>query len=230
MSDDQKPFRLEASPLSQDDLNRLRNVLAGIKGRMLWLIDLEGNQPGWVVEAAFLTMRQVLESILMLSFVAHRPYVEDLSKSLLKKDASDLRGFLKARNMDYWPVPAVYKESDGRGDLIEQNYDYLRENEWGRLHGKVSDVLHARNPYREALDITALLEDLNRAITKTVALTNSFVITMAHHGAVVFCQLSYENRAQAPRAMVALQADRYHHLLDERLADVRIARLETLDE
>lgn len=230
MPDKPKSFRHEESPLSQDDLVRLQAVLVNIKNRMLWLLDLKGDQPWWVVEAAFLNMRQVLESIMMLSFTAHRPYVDELSKTLLKKEASGIRGFLQARNSDYWPTPATYREDGASAELVVQDGDYLRENEWGGLHGKVSDVLHSRNPYREALNMPALLQDLPLAIAKTVHLTNSFVITMADHGAVVFCDISYKKRDQVPRAMVGLQTDRFQHLLDDSLPAVRVTRVETVDE
>jgi len=129
-------------------------------------------------------LRLAVEEIAFASLVGNRKAMEDAERSVALNGWDKATKSLRAINPDYWPCGVTEEENkwlDVVGGLAEP--DVART--WGRL----SQLLHARKPWRGVPD----LEDENAFIRQLIGqlrtTLNSHFITLVGGRQRLFCQV-----------------------------------------
>ncbi len=161
----------EDHPVSTEDRKRYSSVLEEMAHRLRGAQEhLDAEPTIATVEYAALQLRKVLELIVMASLVTNRVAVEGISQALARADAPQARKLARKANAYYWPKATEIKNDGSLGPVPDDHV--LSENEWGRAFGRVSDLLHADNPYARPIDIPtehAALADIERRLTGLLA-------------------------------------------------------------
>lgn len=132
-------------------------------------------------------LRLALEEIAFASLVGNRKAMEEAERSVALNGWDKAIKSLRAVNPDYWPrgvteVPGEpIKWEDVSGALVEA--DVARA--WGRL----SQLLHARNPWHEAPALEAQGTFIRQLIGQLRTTLNSHFITMVGGRQKLFCQV-----------------------------------------
>jgi hypothetical protein len=166
-------------PASDEDRARYSEVLKEMGTRARGAHEyLEVSPPTLAtVEYAALQLRMVLELIVMASLATNRVAVEEITAALERKNVDDARKLARNANPHYWPravVPTGDASLEGRSAE-----EVLAEDEWGRAYGKVSELLHARNPFAPPLDVAQAHEYLHDLLPKVRNLLSMHVMLMA---------------------------------------------------
>lgn len=110
-----------------------------------------GSEPR-SLESAALDLRVALEELLLSSLVTHQHHLGEVTKALSRSDWSDARKRVEKINPYWWPIPQDITAGgpDGVKATVTGHHDddFMTADEWGRAYGAVSDLLHARNPFR----------------------------------------------------------------------------------
>jgi hypothetical protein len=168
-------------PVGPDDRKRYSEVLEEMSVRLRGAREyLDGEPTVATVEYAALQLRKVLELIIMASLVTNRIAVEGIGQALARADADRARKLARKANPHYWP-----KATQVSGNTFSPMPEgqVLAESEWGRAFGRVSDLLHAGNPYAPAIDIAtehAELSDIERRLTGLLT-KHLMVVAGANH-------------------------------------------------
>lgn len=167
----------------QEDMNRYADVLQEIRVRLDDARSLLATTPGKdaravvPLERAALHLRMVLELVMLGSLVTHREDAEAVSTALHRKDADEARKLVRRINPRHWPVPVTSRLTGaGVREHRAVNSGYLKEDEWGKAYGLVSDVLHARNPFARHPDLKLLRRDLSQLRERLQRLLNEHEI------------------------------------------------------
>jgi len=155
--------------LRQAEMNRYPDVLQEIGVRLEQARSLLAKSPGKDASAVIpleqvaLHLRIVLELVVLGSLVTHREYAEAITQELHKKNVDQARKLIRQVNPHYWPVPVITQlDPTGIRSARAIPSGYLKEDEWGRAYGVVSDLLHARNPFRQRSDFKSLRRELSK--------------------------------------------------------------------
>lgn len=170
-----------------------------IKRRMILVRQIPLKPLWWQYELAAMNVRRVLECLAMVSFVAHEPYVERVSKTLLSKTANDIQHTLKAWNPAYFPQAVVVDALPDRLGMRDSDAPRLAEKEWSSAYGLCSRIVHTVNPLKPAIPKSEL-DRLGPLTDKLAGLTDQFVIELAHTGRVILCATYMDDDGRPPRA------------------------------
>jgi hypothetical protein len=166
-------------PASEEDRARYSDVLNEMGTRARGAHEyLEVSPPTLAtVEYAALQLRMVLELIVMASFATNRVAVEEVTAALERKNVDEARKLARNANPHYWPravVPTGNAGLEGRS-----TEEVLTEDEWGRAYGKVSALLHARNPFAPPLNVGETHDYLQDLLPLVRNLLSMHVMLMA---------------------------------------------------
>jgi len=126
------------------------------------------------VELSALHVRKVLELIVMSSLAANRRAIAAIASAFASKDVSEVRKLARQVNSLYWPQP-VRLERAGVGVVSDEPLEgALREEDWGKAYGYVSNLLHVSNPYNKPFDLA-------HAPEKVIQIRNELVTLLDHH-------------------------------------------------
>jgi hypothetical protein len=104
------------------------------------------------IESAALDLRFALEEMLLSALVTHKADLGEITKSLRSANASQARKSVERINPNWWPKPQDISPGGPGGVQAtvsgHHDTDYMTADEWGRAYGTVSDLLHARNPFK----------------------------------------------------------------------------------
>jgi hypothetical protein len=154
-------------PVSLEDRERYSNVLKEMGQRLRGTREhLDAEPTVATVEYAALQLRKVLELIIMASLVTNRVAIEGISQALVRADTNQARKLARKANEHYWPQATEVKSDSTFGPVPEN--DMLMEKEWGRAFGRVSDLLHAANPFAPPVNVPtehAALVEIERRLT-----------------------------------------------------------------
>lgn len=176
--------------ISTSDLYQYRSVLRQIKVRMAYAVRLPLPRNEWWLEAAALQMRKTLELIVLGSLVTNRQAVEQVSTAFHRRDADGARKLVRQVNPRYWPVPTrQIEEGEGRFRLEDVSEGFLREEEWGREYGFLSELLHAENPFKDESPMGPQFERIEGLMQRTKALLNHHWIYLADEEVAVVAMM-----------------------------------------
>ena len=164
-------------PVSPADRTRYGEVLAQIVTRLQGARTYLGEDPTRAnVEYAALQMRMTLELIVVGSLVTNRTAIDATASALAKMRVNQARELAKTVNPEYWPKPVHIEGNVMDGKTVE---GALTEQKWRGEWGFVSDLLHARNPFRAPLDERKAHERLVRLMSEVMTLLNHHIVTLA---------------------------------------------------
>jgi len=182
--------------VTPDDRERYAAVLTEIVARtQAARAYLNQEATSATIEYSALQMRMVLESIVMGSLITNRAHIEGIASALAKKNARAARKLAKAANPDYWPIPVRVADDVFEVQMLD---GVLREDAWGREWGMLSELLHARNPFRSPLDVEEARDSLRRLLAEVLALLNKHVVRLADSDFMVIGQIDESGSYVAP--------------------------------
>lgn len=162
------------------DLEKYETVLTEIGERLRLVRQLLG-QPVTQVEWIAVELRIALELIVLGSLVTNRNAISTVSSVFKIKDVTEARKLVREVNPEYWPTPLESGPRDSEGALTAQPFegDFLRENEWGREYGFLSELVHAQHPYATPRDGTSVTEQLRALFYRIAILLRQHAIVLA---------------------------------------------------
>jgi hypothetical protein len=162
------------------DLERYETVLRQL-GERLRLVRQLLDQPVTQLEWIAVELRIALELIVLGSLVTNRSAISTVSSVFKIKDVAEARRLVRDVNPEYWPTPLESGRQDEQGAQTAQRFegDFLRENEWGREYGFLSDLVHAQHPYTAPRDLTSVTERLSALFYRIAILLRQHLIVLA---------------------------------------------------
>lgn len=140
------------------------------------------------IELAALHLRKVLELILLGSLITNRVEIEAITKALQRKQARQARELVKAANPSYWPKGTKAFGPPGSGVIsVDPAPGALREDEWDAAYGHLSELLHARNPFKSPLDLTTQRGWLGELRNKIMSLLEHHIVTLVDRDYMLIC-------------------------------------------
>lgn len=143
---------------------------------------LEARQLVWTAKDeraaiyAAIQLRIAIEEVAVASFVGNRPVLENLNMGLSKVSWRTSRNRLRELNSEYWPTGVeVVKHSDGRNEWLNKE-NRITEPEVPEIWGKLSSLLHARNPYSEKINWGKIIEYEKVLISRLTETLNEHIL------------------------------------------------------
>jgi hypothetical protein len=165
---------------TRSDMQKYETVLTEI-GERLRLARQLLDQPVAQVEWIAVELRLVLELIVPGSLVTNRSAIATVSSVFKVKEVAEARKLVRQVNPDYWPRAIESGPRDNDGALTGRPFegDFLRESEWGREYGFLSELVHALHPYSDPRDQVSDVERLRALFYRTAILLRQHAIVLA---------------------------------------------------
>lgn len=178
---------------SRTDMQKYETVLTEIGERLRLvrqLLDQPVTQVGWLA----VELRIALELIVLGSLVTNRDAIATVSSVFKVKEATDARKLVREVNPNYWPRPIESGPRDDEGALTGRPFDgdFLRENEWGREYGFLSELVHAQHPYSDPRDRASDVERLRALFYRIAILLRQHAIVLAGNQDAYLAQLDLD--------------------------------------
>lgn len=133
------------------------------------------------IEFVCLQFRKIFELVVLATFASHKHLFEGLTRKLSKEwQIGKVISIVSKKNPSFYPQPIdrVPSEKPGIKDEWKKvDSDFLKLEELIAAHGLIGNLMHANNPYREAL----LLEDIEKQFPewreKLIRLLNHHLIS-----------------------------------------------------
>ena len=96
-------------------------------------------------------------------------------------ELAEARKLVREVNSKYGPTPLASGPRDDDGALTAQPFegDFLRENEWGRSYGFLSELVHARHPYARLRELASIVKELRSLSYRVAILLRQHAIVLA---------------------------------------------------
>ncbi len=161
-------------------MENYETVLTEIGERLRLVMQLL-DQPVTQVEWIAVELRIALELIVLGSLVTNRNAISKVSSVFKVKDVTEARRVVREVNPEYWPTPLESGPRDDDGALTAQPFagDFLRENEWGREYGFLSELVHAQHPYFQRREPASVAGQLRSLFYRIAILLRQHVIVLA---------------------------------------------------
>lgn len=127
---------------------------------------------------AALQLRMAIEETACASLIANRPSFEDAEKAFRLKRFEEVQKTLKSLNPSYWPRAVKETAPDPKTGAVgnfEPVKDALTGAEWMQTWGKLSPMLHMRNPWLPERDKKKDRQFVTTTLEKLVITLNSHV-------------------------------------------------------
>lgn len=125
---------------------------------------------------AAIQLRIAIEEVAVASFVGNRPVLETLNLGISKVSWQTSRNRLKALNSEYWPTGVeVVTHPDGQIEWLTKE-NRITESEVPEIWGKLSSLLHARNPFREKINWREIIEYEKTLVSRLTETLNEHVL------------------------------------------------------
>lgn len=182
-------------PPSHADIEAYQGVLNDIGARLRLVRDLL-RQPMDVAHQEWVAveLRIVLELVVLGSLVTNREAISKVSSVLKIKGVTDAQKIVERVNPEYWPTPMTGSRRP-EGTLIGEplsTAEFLREADWGREYGFLSELVHAWSPYDSPRDVAADLARLQNLFDRVEVLLRQHLITLAGYRDAYVGQLDLE--------------------------------------
>ena len=176
---------------TEQDRNLYCAVMSKVKlrideaGRLVWKRGMDERD---LIYGA-IQLRLAIKEIAYSSFVANRLALQDAARSTRVRKWSEATKVLSAINPSYWPVGVKLVKADGETDRWDTQADQLTEEACAPAWGRLSALLHARNPMLPDFDLAeeaAFAQDLVRKLKATL---NEHLVHMVGHDELLCCQM-----------------------------------------
>jgi hypothetical protein len=163
-------------------------------GERLRLVTQLLDQPVIRVEWIAVELRIALELIVLGSLVTNRNAISRISSVFKVKDVTEARKVVREVNPAYWPTPLESGPRDDDGALTAQPFDgdFLRESEWGREYGFLSELVHAQHPYAQRREPSSVAAQLRSLFYRIAILLRQHVVVLAGNQDAYIAQLDVD--------------------------------------
>jgi hypothetical protein len=132
------------------------------------------------VEFVALQFRKIFELIILATLASNQHLFEGLTRKLSKEwQISKIIEIVKKKNPDSYPRPIDHvasQEKGIKGEWKDVLAGYLTLDELIAAHGKIGNLMHANNPYREETMFDEMQKDFSEWDRKAVRLLNHHVV------------------------------------------------------
>jgi hypothetical protein len=132
------------------------------------------------VEFIALQFRKIFELIILATLASNQHLFEGLTRKLSKEwQVSTIVELVKKKNFDFYPRPinrAPSKQEGIRDDWIDVLSGYLSLDELIVAHGKIGNLMHANNPYKEETMLDEVQKYFAEWDAKVVCLLNNHIV------------------------------------------------------
>jgi hypothetical protein len=163
------------------DIQAYTAVMEEIKRRVAVVEKLRSNNiallyPATQVESTVLQVRMITELVALASLAANKSIFEENRRKFDKHwDPVKILKDVERLNPEFYPKPVVEARSETPGVktiLVDMTSGFMEQDELIEVHGRCGNVLHARNPYAEALDYGAYDRIVPTWMSRITALLN----------------------------------------------------------
>jgi hypothetical protein len=159
-----------------EEIKRRQNAIAHVAGGTHTTPYLYTN-----VEFIALQYRKIFELIILATLASHEHLFEGLTRKLSKEwRLSNIATIVRKKNPKFYPVPIDHGPSvnpNAVDSWIEVRDGFLTFEELVAAHGKINELMHANNPFKEG----PLIEEFQKLFpiwtTRLVRLLNCHLIT-----------------------------------------------------
>jgi hypothetical protein len=182
------------SPVGPEDRQLYSGVLNEIAARLRMAKELlEAENASLAnIELAALHLRKVVELIVMGSLVTNRTEIEGIAKALRSKKVKEARTLAERANPEYWPKGASGAASEDGTVKVEPVEGAMTEDEWDSVYGHLSELLHARNPYKPPIDVERELAWLTVTLNKILKLLEHHIVVLVDREHLMMGRLLFD--------------------------------------
>ena len=132
------------------------------------------------IEFVALQFRKIFELIVLATLASHEQYFEGLVRKLGKEwQVTKIVAIVRKKNPAFYPKPIdrIATEKPGVTDeWIDVSDGFLTLNELIDAHGRIGDLMHANNPYREVDMLDELEKQFLTWRAKIIRLLNHHLV------------------------------------------------------
>ena len=173
--------------MTSEALGAYLNLMADILRRSDVIDAIASKQTGLVYrittwESIYLQFRKILEHIAFASLVANKTaYAEAYDDYSRHWNAKRLLGKLAKINPLFYPQPKTRISGKGHvwEDWIDRTDDFLTKEDFVTLYNMCGNIIHTKNPYGAALNLSAYETGFAVWRTKIISLLNTHVIQLS---------------------------------------------------
>lgn len=128
------------------------------------------------IECMCLQIRKILELVALGSLVANQDAWEGSLRELRNAwNANDILKKLRRVNPDFYPQPVVEIPMKGpvKSKIRNREENFLTEEMFGDLYGRLGNILHASNPIGQSIDYDYWMAEIPKLISLIINLLNS---------------------------------------------------------
>lgn len=136
------------------------------------------------IESACLQLRMTLELIALGSLVANKDHWTRSLKSMRSAwHAGDIVRELRKINPDFYPKPIIEVPLPGnvQARFEDRTGDFLTEDDFGGVYGRLGDILHAHNPLGKPSEVAFYKKNAPEWLTLIMNLLNSHTIRILNN-------------------------------------------------
>lgn len=144
------------------------------------------------VEAGLLQVRQALEAIMVSSLITNRSAIEQATAAIVDRNRRhrEVYKLVRKLNPDFWPKPVSNRWDEAHTTVLAFEYvedGFLREEDYLRTWGQLSEWLHARSPFRLMPDPHPAVELGSATVSKLRVLLNQHYVTLLDRSQSISC-------------------------------------------
>ncbi|MXW23773.1 MAG: hypothetical protein F4Z96_03780 [Chloroflexi bacterium] len=131
------------------------------------------------VESACLQIRMILELVALGSLVANKDRWSKSLRALRSAwNAGDILKELGRINPDFYPRPVVEIPGEGivKSEIKDRAGDFLTEDAFGEVYGRLGGILHASNPLASPVDYDEHMSMAHQWMDQIINLLNSHTV------------------------------------------------------
>lgn len=180
-----------ADVVPEDDRLRYAGQMERIKGRIdeaQRVIDDLRDERGLLYAAT--QLRLAVEEIAFASLVGNRSEMAAAEYSLSVGGWDKAMKALRRTNPEFWPRGVI--ETRGESNEWVDRPGRLADPDVARVWGRLSRLLHARNPWTDDLDLAAEADFVRHLVGQLRVTLSSHVITLAGGRYKLLCQVGSE--------------------------------------
>lgn len=168
------------------DLNKYCQVMEEVKKRTSVVSHFQSAPEhalyqATAIETMSLQVRKILELVALGSLVANQDSWNGSLRELRSAwNANDILKKLGKVNPDFYPQPVIEVPKSGpiKADIQERTEGYLTEEMFGKVYGRLGDILHAKNPLGPPMDYDYWLTAIPEWMNLIIRLLNSHKIRL----------------------------------------------------
>jgi hypothetical protein len=147
------------------------------------------------LEFSAIQLRLACEGILFSTFSLHSAFVDELAAEMRKGDGWEkIRKRLETVNPRYMPEPTKFNDLPGKNTELETDQGrYISGQRLFRMWGKLSEILHNRNPLKPKIDSWAFAVEMHSFMGDLIKMLSPHTIYLPDLNVIYLVQTPKNN-------------------------------------